>query len=154
MACWYISICIPTPTVRIQKSPKGPFSPQGAPVGGSEQMCVVKNLDSHLHISTAVRDATFKNTLEETSCVHHNSVRLFVPVYRGYGLLVHINMYTNTHGEDTNNPLRGPCAHKGPLWVKASKCVLSRILIRTCIFPPPYVMQLSNHTRREKVCSP
>jgi len=73
---------------------------------------------------------------------------------RGHCLLVQINMYTNTHGEDTNNPLRGPFAQKGPLWVEASKCALSNILIRNCMFPLPYVMQLSNHTRREKVCSP
>ena len=40
LACWCLSICMPTPTVRLQKSPKDPFGPQGAPVGESERASV------------------------------------------------------------------------------------------------------------------
>jgi len=47
---------------------------------------------------------------------------LCVGGYRGYSMLVSINMYANTHCEVTKN--------------QASECVLSRILICTCMFPP------------------
>jgi len=40
-------------------------------------------------------------------------------------MLVSINMYANTHCEATKNPLKGPLAHRGPLWGEASECVLS-----------------------------
>ena len=38
-----------------KKSPKGPFRE------ASERVCVVKNLDLHLHVPTKVGDATLKS---------------------------------------------------------------------------------------------
>ena len=45
-------------------------------------------------------------------------------------MLVSINMYANTHCEATKNPLKGPLAHRGPLWEKASEraCVKNLVL--------------------------
>ena len=39
-----LSMCISAPTVGYKKSPKGPFSPQRAPVGGSKQASVSQEI--------------------------------------------------------------------------------------------------------------